>query len=132
MSLSRREFVEMTASTGAAMLLSSLDTFSSTNKFTSSMNQNFELNVLATSWGFHGNIDEFCAAAKKEGYDGIENWWPGDKKAQDDLFAALKKYDLKVGFLCAGSQSNYQEHLDTFKKMVDAAVNNTIQKPLYI
>jgi len=96
------------------------------------MNTNFELKVLATNWGFHGSVDEFCAAAKKEGYDGIEIWWPGDKKAIDDLFAALKNHQLEVGFLCAGSQSNWQEHFDTFKKMIDAAATNTFQRPLYI
>jgi sugar phosphate isomerase/epimerase len=132
MSLNRRDFVGLTASAGAALLLSSLDTFSSTNKFSSNMNNNYELNVLATSWGFPGSLDAYCAKAKKEGYDGIETWWPGDKNAQDELFATLKKYDLKVGFLCGGSQSNWQEHLDYFKKMVDAAANNTSQKPLYL
>lgn len=96
------------------------------------MNANFELKVLGTSWGFPGNVDEFCAQAKKEGYDGIEMWWPGDKKAQDVLFTALKKHQLDIGFLCGGSDSNWQKHLDQFKTMIDAAATNTIQKPLYI
>ena len=96
------------------------------------MNNTSELNVLATSWGFHGSLDEFCAKAKKEGYDGIEIWWPGEQKGQDELFSALKKHQLKVGFLCGGSQSNWKEHLDTFKKATEAAATNTAQKPLYI
>ena len=66
-------------------------------------------------------LDEYCAKVKKEGYDGIEIWWPLEKKDQDELFAALKKHDLEVGFLCAGSESNYQKHFDQFKKMIDAA-----------
>lgn len=96
------------------------------------MNKDFQLKVLGTSWGFEGTVDEFCAKVKKEGYDGIENWWPYDKKGQDELFAALKKYDLQIGFLVGGYQSNFQEHLDTFKKMIDGAVTNKIQPPLYI
>jgi sugar phosphate isomerase/epimerase len=78
-------------------------------------------------------MDEFCAKVKKEGYDGIELWWPtNNKKAQDDIFAALKKYDLEIGFLCGGSQSNPQEHLAFFKNMIDAAAKQNIQRPLYI
>jgi hypothetical protein len=48
------------------------------------------------------------------------------------MFAALKKYDLEIGFLCGGSQSNPQEHLAFYKKMIDAAARQNIQKPLYI
>lgn len=96
------------------------------------MNKAFDLKVLGTNWGFRGTVDEFCAKVKKEGYDGIEMWWPMEKKAQDELFAALKKHNLEIGFLAGGHQSNFQEHLDTFKKMIDGAATNKIQQPLYI
>lgn len=96
------------------------------------MDNKFELKVMATNWGFEGSMDEYCAKAKKATYDGIEIWWPAEKAAQDELFVALKKHDLEVGFLCGGSQSNWQEHLNFFKKAIDAAANNKIQKPLYI
>lgn len=96
------------------------------------MNKAFDLKVLGTNWGFHGTLDEFCAKIKKEGYDGIEMWWPGEKKGQDELFAALKKHGLEIGFLVGGHQSNFQEHLDTFKKMIDGAATNKVQQPLYI
>jgi sugar phosphate isomerase/epimerase len=97
------------------------------------MHKNYELKIMATNWGFRGTIDEFCARVKKEGYDGIELWWPTDnKKTQDELFAALKKHGLEIGFLCGGSQNNPQEHLDYYKKMVDAAARQNIQRPLYI
>lgn len=96
------------------------------------MNKNFDLKILATSWGFPGTLDEYCAKVKKDGYDGIETWWPMEKKAQDDLFAALKKYQLEVGFLCAGSDSNYQKHFGQFTAMIDEAATQTIQRPLYI
>lgn len=96
------------------------------------MNKDFKLKVLATNWGFNGTLDEYGAQVKKEGYDGIEIWWPTDKKGQDELFNMLKKYGLEVGFLTAGYESSYEQHFTTFKNMIDAAATNTIQRPLYI
>ena len=96
------------------------------------MNNAFELKILATNWGYPGTLDEYCGRAKKEGYDGIEIWWPTDIKKQEELFTCLKKHHLDVGFLCGAGQANYQEHLDAFKKMIDAAVKQTIQRPLYV
>jgi len=130
--LNRRNFLGLGASSTAALLFSSLDAFSSTNKPAFTMNKNFELKILATNWGFGGTIDEYCSKVKKDGYDGIEIWWPGEKKDQDALFAALKKNNLEVGFLTAGHESNYEQHINTFKNMVDAAAKNTVQRPLYI
>jgi hypothetical protein len=34
---------------------------------------------MATNWGFNGNAQAFCEKAKKEGYNGIEVWLPGDE-----------------------------------------------------
>ena len=130
--MDRRNFLGLAASSTTALLLSSLDTFAYTDKPVFTMNKNFELKILATNWGFNGTMDEYCAKVKKEGYDAIENWWPMDKDGQDEMFSALKKYNLEVGFLWAGSQSNWKEHLDSFKKMIDAAAKNTLQRPLYI
>ena len=70
-------------------MLSSLDSFASPQLITN-RNANFQLKLLATSWGFDGTTDEYCAKVKKEGYDGIETWWPMKKEDQDELFAALK------------------------------------------
>lgn len=129
----RRKFIKLSAASAAALFLSSLDTFSLASKPLVTMNKNYELKIMATSWGFEGTVDAFCAKAKKEGYDGVEMWWPADdKKAQDELFAALKKYGLEIGFLCGGSQSNPQQHLDFYKRMIDAAAWQNIQRPLYI
>jgi sugar phosphate isomerase/epimerase len=44
----------------------------------------------------------------------------------------MKKYGLEIGFLCGASQTNPQEHLDYYKKMIDAAAKQNIQRPLYI
>ena len=128
MRLNRRNFIQ---STTTALMLSSLEIFASSHK-NPGVKDNFQLKLLATNWGFRGTLDEYCFRVKKEGYDGIEIWWPKEQKDQDELFTALKKHSLEVGFLTAGSESNYNDHFNTFKKMIDAAATNKIQRPLYI
>jgi len=87
---------------------------------------------MATNWGYPGSLDAFCAKAKQEGYDGAEISWPLDHKEQDEMFNSLKKYQLEVGFLCRGYNSNMQKHFDEFVKSIDGAANQTQQRPLYI
>ena len=131
MNHNRRTFIKTSASATTALFLSSLESLAAEQPFLS-MNQKSELKIFATNWGFKGNLDEYAAKVKQEGYDGIEIWWPMEKKAQDELFSVLKKYGLAVGFLCGAQQKDCKEHFDFFKKMIDAAAGNTIQKPLYI
>lgn len=90
---------------------------------------NFSLTLLATNWGFQGSWDAFCAKAKETGYDGIEVWLPQQEEEQEKLFTALEKHRLKYGFLAAGSESNFEEHLAQFQRSVEAAV---AFKPLYV
>lgn len=93
----------------------------------------FELLFMQTDWGFGGNRDEFCAAAKKEGYEGIEVWWPGDKvEAQKELFDAVKRHNLQIGFLCGGNQAAVADHFELFTKNLDAICANPYQKALYV
>jgi tryptophan synthase alpha subunit len=112
----RRKFIQLAASATTALLTTSMELFALTHKPTFSMNNKFELMIMATNWGFPGSLDEYCEKAKKEGYDGIEIWWPLEKEKQDELFRALKNHGLAVGFLCAGSDSNYEKHFDQFVK----------------
>jgi sugar phosphate isomerase/epimerase len=91
-----------------------------------------KLKILGTNWGWERSLDELCANLKKAGYDGMEYWWPTNDKERGELFAALKKHNLEIGFLCGGSSKNPTEHLADFKKNLIAAATNTIQKPLYI
>ena len=127
----RRKFIKTTST--AALYMSALESFSLSKKTEFSMDKNYKLTIMATSWGFDGSMDEFCAKVKKEGYDGVELWWPTDnKKAQDEIFTALKKYNLEIGFLCGGGQRDPQEHLEFYKKMIDAAAKQQVQRPLYI
>jgi sugar phosphate isomerase/epimerase len=130
--IDRRKFLKLSSSAATAVMLSSLENFSSTHKPVFKMNKDFELKIMATNWGFNGSMDEFCAKAAKEGYNGIEVWWPSEKKAQDELFTALKTHNLELGFLCGGWQNNPKEHFDFFKKAIDEAAGNAFQKPLYI
>ena len=130
--MDRRKFLGVTGSASTALLLSIDDALASKPKPTFTMNKDFELKILATNWGFSGTMDSFCARAKKDGYDGVEIWWPVEKVKQDELFECVKKHQLEVGFLYGASQSNYQEHLDTFKKVIDTVAKQTIQRPLYI
>ena len=128
MPVTRKKFIQTTTT---ALLLSSLKSFAIPQPI-HNMNNNFNLKVLATNWGFAGTTEEFCAKVKKEGYDGIENGWPAEKNEQDELFSSLKKYNLEIGFLTRGQQSNYEEHFAFFKNEITAAATNTTQRPLYI
>jgi sugar phosphate isomerase/epimerase len=130
--LNRRNFLQTSGSATTALLLTSLEAIASSQQPNFTMNDIFKLKLLATNWGFPGSLDEYCTKVKKEGYDGIEIWWPLEKKDQDELFGCLKKHELEVGFLCAGSDDNYQKHFDQFIQMIDAAAKESIQRPLYI
>ncbi len=132
MNQNRRNFIKTSAASSAALLLSSLESFSTAPLPAVNTNENYKLKVLATNWGFEGTMDAFCAKAKKEGYDGIENWWPESKNEQDEMFAALKKHNLEIGFLYGAWQSNPAEHLAHFKKVMDVIAKQKIQAPLYI
>jgi len=128
----RRKFIQTTATAGSALMTSSFELFASTKKPTSKVSNNFDLRIMATNWGFAGSLDEYCAKVKRDGYDGIEIWWPLDKKTQDEMFAAVQKYQLQIGFLCAGADSDYTKHLAQFIQMIDEAATQNIQRPLYI
>ena len=127
--MKRREFMNLSA---AGALLSSVETLAQEKLNFVGTNADFQLKIMATNWGWNGTLDAFCAAARKEGYDGIEMWWTNDPKDQKELFAVLEKYDLDIGYLCGGSQKDYSIHLETFKKNIDAATSESAKNPLYI
>ena len=83
-----------------------------------------------TDWGYNGSVEEFIEKAKNSGYDGIEIWLPADSKKQDIISMALKKFDMKVIFLC-GTNSNlpFEESLEEYKSYLIKAID---QKPLAI
>ena len=130
MAFNRRKFLTMSAGLTGLALSPLENLFSQKPVFV--IPEKFSLKVLGTSWGFDGSVDAFCAKAKKAGYDGIEMWWPGTAAAQKELFAALQKHQLDIGFLAGGSDSDPSKHFTQFTTMVDGAAYQTIQKPLYI
>lgn len=127
--MKRREFMNLTA-TGA--LLSSIETLAQEKLLVPNTDPKFQLKIMATNWGWADSLDAFCAAAKKEGYDGIEMWWPNETKDQKELFAALEKHDLEIGYLCGSGDKNPAINLENFKKAINAASTQSEKKPLYI
>ncbi|GGD64697.1 hypothetical protein GCM10011514_30900 [Emticicia aquatilis] len=127
--MKRREFINLTATSA---LLSSVETLAQEIPWVSNVDPKFQLKIMATNWGWSGSLDAFCAAAKKEGYDGIEMWWPNETKDQKELFAALEKYDLEIGYLCGSGHKDPVINLESFKKAINAASTQSAKKPLYI
>jgi len=48
-----------------------------------------QLQFFQTDWGRTISWDAFCEKTKASGYDGLETWFPSDKKSQLELKAAL-------------------------------------------
>jgi sugar phosphate isomerase/epimerase len=126
--INRKTFLTHTTLAAAAIML---DSFAHP-LFAAPANAGFQLKIMATDWGFPGSLDEYGAKVRAAGYDGIEIWWSLVPDKQKAIFDMLAKYNLQVGFLCAGSQSDPQEHFATFKAMVEGAAHNTRVRPLYI
>ena len=130
MSVDRRKFLSLSAGLGGLALTPFETLFAERPAF--AVPEKFNLQVMATNWGFAGTVDAFCARAKQAGYDGIEMWWPGDASAQKELFDALAKHQLQIGFLVGGSDKDPAKHFAQFKQMIDGAALQNIQRPLYI
>lgn len=127
--MQRRHFLQASGLAAGSVLLPSLEDFATPQRV--GANAGYRLKIMATSWGSKDNMDVFCGKIKKEGYDGIEVWWPTEAAARKELFDALTKYGLEVGFLCAGNESDFDQHLVTFKNRVSETVRS-VHKPLYI
>ena len=123
--MNRRKFLQSTMTT---TLFASLESYAKP-LFTEGVS---DLKIMGTSWGFDGNTDAFCAKAKATGYDGIEMWWTPDAKDRDELFTALKKHGLDIGFLVGSGNTDFAKNLAEFSKNLEAATSQTTQKPLYI
>lgn len=132
MNHTRRKFLQNTAVITAASMLAPIQNMKASTAQHTKARAGYELLFMQTDWGFTGSRDEFCAAAKKDGYEGIEVWWPEKAEDQKNLFDALKKHHLQVGFLCGGYQANATEHFALFQKNLNAICANTYQKPVYV
>jgi sugar phosphate isomerase/epimerase len=91
--------------------------------------EGYSLLIFATNWGYSGTWEEFCRKISELGYDGAELWYPSDQKDRDEVFAAFKKYKLKMGFLVGGWERDPKKHYQQFKDSLEGAAS---QKPVYI
>ena len=89
----------------------------------------FAIKIYATRWGYKGSMDEFCKHAKNEGYDGVEDWIPGDKRQEEALFEALEKYGLSYAALCGSGKNTFQPHLEDYAENLKKALS---KKPDFI
>lgn len=112
---------------GSAAMLGELVAFA--RPVPGNVSPGFRLLVFATNWGFAGSWDSFCSSIKEAGYDGAELWYPGSEPERKALFAALNKYDLKIGFLVGGSDGDPAKHLEQFTSAAEGAA---ALKPVYI
>lgn len=127
MNINRRNFIQKTAMAGSAFLMPGMDADAS--PFLQPASAGYELKIMATNWGYNGNAETFCAAAKKEGYDGVEVWMPGDAKGRDEIANATAKHGLALGLLYGGGDKDPAKHLQQFRDGITAA---TTVKPIYI
>lgn len=127
MNFNRRQFITTSAAASTGLLLSSLSTFS--KPIMPASQSGYSLLIFATNWGFSGSWDEFASKIKQAGYDGMEVWWPGDEKNRNELFEALTKHKLQVGFLVGSGEKDFQKHLAQFQQNLSAAAK---VKPVYI
>lgn len=121
----RRNFLKTGSLMAGSLLFAELDAFATgVVKLPAS-----SLIIMATSWGFKGNLVEFCAAAKKDGYDGIEVWVPGSAAEMKALSEAVSNAGLQLGLLAGGHDANPTLHKRQFSDAIERAIS---LKPLYI
>lgn len=130
--MNRKDFLHLASASATGLLLNPFDSIAANSKPAPGGKNGYDLKILATNWGFNGSIDRFCEAAKKEGYDGVEIWWPMDQKGQDEMFNAIKKHSLDLGVIFGGWQTDWKEHFDTFSKAITTAAKNSNVRPPYI
>ncbi|WP_025764052.1 sugar phosphate isomerase/epimerase family protein [Dyadobacter tibetensis] len=128
--MDRRKFLSSAMAGGG--VLTTMQALSAENPFIPKVKDKGSLKIMGTNWGYKGSVDAFCAAAKQEGYDGIEMWWQSGVERKRELFNAIKKYDLEIGYLCGSHESDFEKHLAGFIKGVDEASSQSERRPLYI
>ena len=83
-----------------------------------------------TNWGYEGKTSDFIKKAKDSGYDGIEIWSNTDPSEQKIVADLLKKFGMKVIFLCGSNPSfSFEKSLEDYKNYLQKTLE---QKPLAI
>lgn len=98
--------------------------------FTQSVWTQNELLFFQTNWGFEGSWEAFFLKTKSSGYDGVEVWLPKNASVQQEVSKGLKKYQLKVIYLCGTNKSlSFKESLLAYENDLKRAI---VQKPYAI
>ncbi|WP_242203985.1 sugar phosphate isomerase/epimerase family protein [Aestuariivivens insulae] len=124
MKQTRRQFITTASAAGAGLVLSSMKLPENV-----APKRGFSLKIYATRWGFNGSMDAFCKAAKKEGYDGIEDWFPSNEAGEQALYEALDKYNLRFGALTGSGGANFTAHKESYKANLTKVIS---RKPDFI
>ncbi len=132
MNLKRRSFLKASSGGMLGLMLPQIAELPAVAPADGIAKAGFSLKILATNWGFAGSMLAFCEKAKSEGYDGVELWYPMDPQGREELFHALEKTGLEVGFLCGTGETDPKAHFASFQKMVTEAVSPNHVRPLYI
>lgn len=130
----RRNFLQMSSTAVTGVLLSHIEGFALQPQLNIGFPAavGYELKILATKWGFGGNVNEFCNLVKNAGYDGIEYWWPETEISQKEMFEAVKKHNLDLAIIWGTDESAFSAHATAFKKTVEIFTKQRFQKPIYI
>ncbi len=121
----RRDFLKTTSIASSSLLVPIVEDY----KQPFSEGNPTDLFIMATDWGFKGDIFQFCEAAKNAGYDGIEVWVPTTPTGMKSLSEAVVKNNLKLGLLAGGSDKDFMIHKSQFQKGVESAIS---LNPVYI
>ncbi|MBD0830914.1 sugar phosphate isomerase/epimerase family protein [Aestuariibaculum sediminum] len=126
MKQTRRQFLTTASTAGAGILLHGMTLPESNNV---KAKEGFSLNIFATRWGFKGSIDDYCKQVKKEGYDGIEEWFPRNEVDENALYEALDKYNLKLGVLAGSGGNTFDAHQKSYAENLQKVIS---KKPEFI
>lgn len=82
-----------------------------------------KIKFYQTNWGNTDSWEQFCAKAKKSGYDGIEVWMPRDVKNASELKAALEKHNLSLILLHGTNRGvSFKESLVQYESGLEKAM----------
>ena len=121
----RRDFILNTSAATAAILLHTMESYATPL----GTDAKKDLIILATNWGYEGDVFQFCEAASKAGYDGIEVWVPGNANDRTALKEAVHKFGLKLGLLAGGSNPDFNTHKNEFYQGIEHGIQ---MNPIYI
>lgn len=125
--MKRRDFLQTSLGLGAVLALDSLHAQPATQPVSPA--SKMKIQILATSWGDKDSIEDFCRKIKRQGYDGLEVWYPTTAEARERLVRATRENGLVFGLLAAGKDPGFAAHKDEFESSLKGAI---AMQPIYI